>query len=132
MNKLITYLKFSLLVTVSLLLGCSEQNDEATVSTAKKIIFALEPDKDPDAMLEDRAALESYLSEITGKTVEAIIPMSSAVIYEDLRNGTIDLAYLSATAAAKLIEQDIIDILSIKLIGVIPESEAVLKASNEG
>ena len=28
--------------------------------------------------------------------------------------------------------KDIIDILSIKLIGVIPESEAVLKASNEG
>jgi phosphonate transport system substrate-binding protein len=42
--------------------------------------------------------------------------MSSAVIYEGLRNGTIDLAYLSATAAAKLIEQDIIDILLAELI----------------
>ena len=67
-------------------------------------------------MLEDRAALESYLSETTGKPVEAIVPMSSAVIYEGLRNGTIDLAYLSATAAAKLIEQDIIDILLAELI----------------
>ena len=118
MNKLITYLKLSLLVTVSLLVGCAEQSDEAeaVAGTVKKIIVALEPDKDPDAMLEDRAALESYLSETTGKPVEAIVPMSSAVIYEGLRNGTIDLAYLSATAAAKLIEQDIIDILLAELI----------------
>ena len=103
MNTLITYLKLSLLVTISLLLACSQQSDEAAASTVKKIIVALEPDKDPDAMLADRAALESYLSETTGKPVEAIVPMSSAVIYEGLRNGTIDLAYLSATAAAKLI-----------------------------
>ena len=116
MNTLITYLKLSLLVTISLLLACSQQSDEAAASTVKKIIVALEPDKDPDAMLEDRAALESYLSETTGKPVEAIVPMSSAVIYEGLRNGTIDLAYLSATAAAKLIEQDIIDILLAELI----------------
>ncbi|MEC8209852.1 MAG: PhnD/SsuA/transferrin family substrate-binding protein, partial [Verrucomicrobiota bacterium] len=116
MNTLIAYFKHSLLITASLVLGCAEPNDEATSSNVKKIIVALEPDKDPDAMLEDRAALESYLSEITGKTVEAIIPMSSAVIYEGLRNGTIDLAYLSATAAAKLIEQDIIDILLAELI----------------
>ena len=111
MNTLITYLKLSLLVTISLLLACSQQSDEAAASTVKKIIVALEPDKDPDAMLEDRAALESYLSETTGKPVEAIVPMSSAVIYEGLRNGTIDLAYLSATAAANLIEQDVIDTL---------------------
>ena len=116
MNKLITYLKLSLLVTVSLLVGCAEQSDEAVAGTVKKIIIALEPDKDPDAMLEDRAALEGYLSKTTGKPVEAIVPMSSAVIYEGLRNGTIDLAYLSATAAAKLIEQDIIDILLAELI----------------
>ena len=116
MNELITYLKFSLLITVSLLLGCTEQSDETVANTTKKIIIALEPDKDPDAMLEDRAVLESYLSETIGKPVEAIVPMSSSVIYEGLRNGTIDLAYLSATAAAKLIEQDIIDILLAELI----------------
>ena len=116
MNALITYLKLSLLVTTSLLLGCAEQSDEVTTKTVKKIIIALEPDKDPDAMLEDRTALESYLSETTGKPVNAIVPMSSAVIYEGLRNGTIDLAYLSATAAAKLIEQDIIDVLLAELI----------------
>jgi phosphonate transport system substrate-binding protein len=120
MNTLVTYLKLSLLVTVSLHLGCTPQSEETAAGTVKKIIVALEPDKDPDAMLEDRAALESYLSETTGKPVEAIVPMSSAVIYEGLRNGTIDLAYLSATAAAKLIEQDIIDILVAELIDGMP------------
>ena len=84
MNTLITYLKLSLLVTVGLLLGCAEQSDETAASTVKKIIVALEPDKDPDAMLEDRAALESYLTKTTGKPVEAIVPMSSAVIYLSL------------------------------------------------
>ena len=124
MNTLVTYLKLSLLVTVSLLVGCTPQSDEITASSVKKIIIALEPDKDPDAMLEDRAALESYLSDTTGKPVEAVVPMSSAVIYEGLRNGTIDLAYLSATAAAKLIEQDIIDILLAELIDGKPYYES--------
>ncbi len=43
-------------------------------------------------MLEDRRAVESYLSESTGKPVEAIVPMSSVVIYEGLKNGSIDVA----------------------------------------
>ncbi len=116
MNTLSIYLKLSLLVAVSFLFGCTQQSEETISSTNSKIIVALEPDKDPDAMLEDRAALEDYLSEITGRNIEAIVPMSSAVIYEGLRNGTIDLAYLSATAAGKLIQEDIIDILLAELI----------------
>ena len=116
MNTLSIYLKLFLLAAVSFLFGCTQQNKETTGSTTSKIIIALEPDKDPDAMLEDRSALEGYLSESASRSVEAIVPMSSAVIYEGLRNGTIDLAYLSATAAGKLIEEDIIDILLAELI----------------
>ena len=116
MNTLSIYLKLSLLVAVSFLFGCTQEIEETAGSTASKIIVALEPDKDPDAMLEDRAALEGYLSETTGRNIEAIVPMSSAVIYEGLRNGTIDLAYLSATASGKLIEKVIIDILLAELI----------------
>ena len=116
MNTLTIYLKLSLFVAVSFLFGCTQHSEETADAAAIKIIVALEPDKDPDAMLEDRAALENYLSETTGKDIEAIVPMSSAVIYEGLRNGTIDLAYLSATAAGKLIEKDIIDILLAELI----------------
>ena len=116
MNTLFIYLKLFLLVAMSFLFGCTQQNKETAGITTSKIIIALEPDKDPDAMLEDRSALEGYLSESASRSVEAIVPMSSAVIYEGLRNGTIDLAYLSATAAGKLIEEDIINILLAELI----------------
>ena len=105
-----------LLSSFLVLVGCAPQSDEAADASVRKIIVALEPDKDPDAMLEDRVALETYLSETTEKPVEAMVPISSAVIYEGLRNGSIDLAYLSATAAAKLVENDVIDILLAELI----------------
>lgn len=110
------FLSLALLTTIGFLIGCGPQKDEPADASVSKFIIALEPDKDPDAMLEDRKAIQSYLSETTGKPVEAIVPISSTVIYEGLRNGSIDLAYLSATAAAKLVESNIIDILLAELI----------------
>ena len=112
--KKLTYI---LLPLCALLLaaGCAPQ-DTASTDDLDKIVIALEPDKDPDAMLEDRRAIEVYLSESIAKPVEAIVPMSSAVIYEGLQNGSIDIAYLSSTAAAKLIESGTIDILLAELI----------------
>ena len=62
-----------------------------------KVVVALKPDKDPDAMIAERAQLSQYLSKQLGKPVEVIVPLSSAVILEGLGNGTIDLAYLAAT-----------------------------------
>jgi phosphonate transport system substrate-binding protein len=62
-----------------------------------KVVVALKPDKDPDAMIAERAQLSEYLSKELGKPVEVIVPLSSAVILEGLSNGTIDLAYLAAT-----------------------------------
>lgn len=107
----------SLLFIASLLFfaGCAP-DQPAGDATLEKIVIALEPDKDPDAMLEDRTAIEGYLSESIGKPVEAIVPISSAVIYEGLKNGSIDIAYLSSTAAAKLVETGDIDILLAELI----------------
>ena len=75
MNTLSIYLKLFFLAAVSFLFGCTQQNKETTGSTTGKIIIALEPDKDPDAMLEDRSALEDYLSESASRSVEAIVPM---------------------------------------------------------
>lgn len=112
----IKYLKFFYLALAIVLCSCSPQNEQSRESSNGKIIFALEPDKDPDAMLKDRALLVNYLKKSTGISIEAIVPMSSSVIYQGLRNGSIDLAYLSSTAAAKLIEKDIIDILLAELI----------------
>lgn len=101
----------SLITALLLSIGCSSQTDESADASVQKIILALEPDKDPDAMLEDRQAIQSYLSESTGRPVEAIVPISSTVIYEGLKNGSIDVAYLSATAAARLADDGAIDLL---------------------
>lgn len=104
-----------LLCGVLTLAGCSSEKTSTGVSS-KEIVIAMEPDKDPDAMIEDREAIQKYLSESTGKPVKAIVPMSSAVIHAGLQNGSIDLAYLSSTAAAKLMESDMVDILLAELI----------------
>ena len=65
--------------------------------TLSKVVVALKPDKDPDAMIAERAQLSEFLSKQLGNPVEVIVPLSSAVILEGLNNGTIDLAYLAAT-----------------------------------
>ncbi|HEY8901391.1 MAG TPA: phosphate/phosphite/phosphonate ABC transporter substrate-binding protein [Chthoniobacterales bacterium] len=62
-----------------------------------KVILALKPDKDPDRMLAERRKLGEALGKLAGKPVEVIVPTSAAVILEGLKNGTIDLAYVSAT-----------------------------------
>lgn len=118
------FLPLALLTTIGFFVGCGSQSDDASDASVQKIIVALEPDKDPDAMLEDRKAIQSYLSKTTGNLVEAIVPISSVVIYEGLRNGSIDLAYLSATAAARLVESDVVDILLAELINGQPHYQS--------
>jgi len=103
------------LLSLLLLAGCAPDKG-STEASLQKIVIALEPDKDPDAMLEDRKAIEAYLSKVTGKPVEATVPISSAVIFEGLKNGSIDIAYLSSTAAARLVETGDVDIILAELI----------------
>lgn len=62
-----------------------------------KLIVALRADKNPDAMREERERLGAWLGARLARPVEVIVPLSSAVIVEGLANGSIDLAYLSAT-----------------------------------
>ena len=76
----------------------AEENSQTTqLSSLSKVVVALKPDKNPDKMLEEKKALADFLSVQLKKTVEVIIPLSSAVILEGLANGTIDLAYVGAT-----------------------------------
>jgi phosphonate transport system substrate-binding protein len=63
----------------------------------KPFIIALKPDKDPDAMLAEREGLAQVLSTQLNQPVNVIVPLSGAVIVEGLANGTIDVAYISAT-----------------------------------
>jgi phosphonate transport system substrate-binding protein len=60
-------------------------------------VVALKPDKDPDAMLAERQGLAAMLTAELQRPVQVIVPLSGAVIVEGLANGTIDVAYVSAT-----------------------------------
>ncbi len=65
--------------------------------TLDKVVVALKPDKNPELMLQEKRALEAFLSGELGRPAEVVIPLSAATILEGLANGTIDLGYLSAT-----------------------------------
>lgn len=68
-----------------------------------KLVLALKPDKNPEAMLAERAALATALTPLMGKPVDVIVPLSAAVITEGLANGTIDAAHVASTDLAKMI-----------------------------
>jgi phosphonate transport system substrate-binding protein len=80
------------LVLASLCLAPGSAQNAAT-----PLVVALKPDKDPDAMLAERQSLAAMLTAQLKQPVQVIVPLSGAVIVEGLANGTIDIAYLSAT-----------------------------------
>jgi phosphonate transport system substrate-binding protein len=98
-------------IAVLALLGMVAQISAGTPTTLSKVVVALKPDKDPDAMIAERAQLSRYLSQQLGKPVEVIVPLSSAVILEGLSNGTIDLAYLAATDMLNALNQQTANLL---------------------
>ncbi len=90
-------MRLALLASLALTLGSS-----ALAAEPAKLVLALKPDKNPEAMLTERAALAAALTPLMGKPVEVIVPLSAAVITEGLANGTIDAAHLASTDLAKL------------------------------
>ena len=97
----------ALLLGASLLLaGCGGRE-----AALEKVVVALKPDKDPDAMLEERIALGSWLEGVLERPVEVIVPASGAVIEQGLANGTIDLAWVSSTSLARYREAGVADLL---------------------
>jgi len=64
-------------------------------------VVALKPDKNPDSLLAEKAALERFLGEKLARPVRVIVPLTPAVIIEGFANGTVDLGYLSATDFAR-------------------------------
>lgn len=108
---------------VFLLAACGDPTPPGDESLSS-IVIALEPDKDPDAMLADQRALTDYLLQATDLPVEVIIPMSSAVIREGLRNGTIDVAYVSSTVGVGLADDAIAELLLATEINGRPHYES--------
>lgn len=85
-------LGLALCLVLSALTGSGQE-----VLSVNKLVFALKPDKNPELMLREKAALEGFLAEQLGRPVEVVLPLSAATILEGLSNGTIDLGYLSST-----------------------------------
>lgn len=66
-----------------------------------RLVVALKPDKNPEAMAAERAELSRLLGAAVGRPVEVIVPTSAAVISTGLANGTIDAAHVASTDFAK-------------------------------
>ncbi|PTY05391.1 hypothetical protein DB346_02160 [Verrucomicrobia bacterium LW23] len=77
--------------------AASDEKKPAAPAAVTRFVIALKPDKNPEGMIAERGKLSAYLKEMLGREVEVIVPLSGAVIQEGFKNGTIDLAYLSAT-----------------------------------
>jgi phosphonate transport system substrate-binding protein len=86
-------------IGLSLTLGLSVVHARLSVS---ELVVALKPDKNPDAMLAEQRALQTFLGDRLSSKIRVIVPLSTAVIVEGLANGTIDLGYLSATDMARI------------------------------
>lgn len=67
-----------------------------------RLVMALKPDKNPEAMAAERKDLAAALGAALARPVEVIVPMSGAVLNEGLTNGSIDLGWLASTDIAKL------------------------------
>lgn len=66
-----------------------------------KLVIALKPDKNPEAMAAERGELSRLLAAALGRGVEVIVPTSAAVIATGIANGTIDAAHVASTDFAK-------------------------------
>jgi len=61
----------------------------------EQLVVALKPDKNPEAMLQERSTLTAFLEKQTQKKVKVMVPLSGQVILEGLANKSIDVAFLS-------------------------------------
>jgi phosphate/phosphite/phosphonate ABC transporter binding protein len=80
------------LLALATLLGAADQ---------PRLVVALKPDKNPEAMAAERGELGRLLGAAVGRPVEVIVPTSTAVISTGLANGTIDAAHVASTDFAK-------------------------------
>ena len=90
----------------------------AQSAPVEKFVVALKPDKNPEVLRAEKAQLNAFLAERTGREVETIIPLSATVILEGFANGTIDLGYLSATDLVNARERGVAALL---LAGEFPD-----------
>lgn len=91
-----------------------------SAAAQSRLVLALKPDKNPDALLEEKLALEEFLQGQLKRPVQVIIPLTASVIIEGFANGTIDLGYLSATDLARARKLNVARLL---LAGQFPDGQ---------
>jgi phosphonate transport system substrate-binding protein len=89
-------------ILLSLILG--------SLPVQQDLVIALKPDKNPEAMFQERQRLEKLITSF-GPTAKVVVPLSSAVILEGLSNGSIDVAYLSSLDMVNAQEAGIAEVL---------------------
>lgn len=99
--------------------------------SGKNLVVALKPDKDPEAMLAERGALAEFLASELNCKVEVVVPLSAAVISEGLRNGSIDLAYVSATEMAMLEKSGVAELLLANDFGGRTDYDSIWLVKND-
>jgi phosphonate transport system substrate-binding protein len=109
------------LVPLVALAGALTLAGGGSLQASEKLVVALKPDKNPEQMLAERRALAEYLQGAVGRPAEVIVPLSAAVILEGLANGTLDLAYLSASDMLNARRAQSADVLLAGEIGGRPE-----------
>jgi len=111
--------------------SCSDDSQSSKPESAseglslKKVVIALKANKNPEKMLAEKEAFETYLSAQLSRPVEVLIPTDSSVVVESFRNGTLDLGYLSSTDAARNLDQDTASILLIHLKNGKPNYQSI-------
>ena len=110
MTGLLTKASFCSLLLASLSLGFLVGCGPGAADTPAFVV-AIKPDKNPDAMEADRAALEAQLAAALDRGVNVIIPTSGAVVEQGLANGTIDVAFVSSTSLARYAADGTADLL---------------------
>jgi phosphonate transport system substrate-binding protein len=94
-TSILPHLRATCLTALIALAGASE-------AALTKVVVALKPDKNPEAMAGERKELAAALGARLGLAVEVIVPMSGAVLMEGLANGSVDLGWLASSDVAKL------------------------------
>jgi phosphonate transport system substrate-binding protein len=107
MNRIRTPLVALLFGLGLVALGCeSETSDTSKTEKAgaqkaqqqegpSEVIFAFQPQENPDALAPDADRMAKYMGEQIGRDAEVFLPTSYAAVVEALRSGNADVAYFS-------------------------------------
>jgi phosphonate transport system substrate-binding protein len=98
---------------LGLILMFSCHSMSQTTKEVSTFVIALKPDKNPEAMIQERKELEAYLALETGRKVQVVIPLTGSVIQEGFINGTIDLAYVSGLEMVRAAKTKAADLLLV-------------------